>query len=48
MKAMVLKAPGALIQEDLERPSTGMGDSMIRVTHTGICGTTAWRMFWEC
>jgi L-iditol 2-dehydrogenase len=39
MKAMVLNAPHALGLEDIERPSAGTGEALIRVTHTGVCGT---------
>jgi 2-desacetyl-2-hydroxyethyl bacteriochlorophyllide A dehydrogenase len=39
MKAMVLKAPGELVLDEVSRPSTSAGDVLIRVTHTGICGT---------
>lgn len=39
MKAMVLKAPGELVLDEVSRPSTGAGRVLIRVTHTGICGT---------
>src|SRR6202521_1111177 len=39
MKAMVLKAPGELVLDEVSRPSTSPGDVLIRVTHTGICGT---------
>jgi 2-desacetyl-2-hydroxyethyl bacteriochlorophyllide A dehydrogenase len=39
MKAMVLKAPGELVLDEVSRPSAGGADVLIRVTHTGICGT---------
>jgi 2-desacetyl-2-hydroxyethyl bacteriochlorophyllide A dehydrogenase len=39
MKAMVLKAPGELVLDEVSRPSASAGDVLIRVTHTGICGT---------
>jgi 2-desacetyl-2-hydroxyethyl bacteriochlorophyllide A dehydrogenase len=39
MKAMVLGAPSAVSLEDVEKPNTGTGDSIVRVTHSGICGT---------
>lgn len=39
MKAMVLGAPSAVSLENVETPNTGAGDSIVRVTHSGICGT---------
>ena len=39
MKAMILKAPGELVLDEVSRPSTSTGQVLIRVTHTGICGT---------
>jgi L-iditol 2-dehydrogenase len=39
MKAMVLKAPGELVLDEVSRPSGGAGQVLIRVSHTGICGT---------
>jgi 2-desacetyl-2-hydroxyethyl bacteriochlorophyllide A dehydrogenase len=39
MKAMVLKAPGELALEEVARPVPGPGQMLIRVSHTGICGT---------
>jgi 2-desacetyl-2-hydroxyethyl bacteriochlorophyllide A dehydrogenase len=39
MKAMVLRAPGDIMLEDVEIPRTGAGQIVIRVTHTGVCGT---------
>jgi 2-desacetyl-2-hydroxyethyl bacteriochlorophyllide A dehydrogenase len=39
MKAMVLKAPGELVLDEVSRPGTSAGNVLIRVTHTGICGT---------
>jgi 2-desacetyl-2-hydroxyethyl bacteriochlorophyllide A dehydrogenase len=39
MKAMVLKAPGELVLDEVSRPGASEGDVLIRVTHTGICGT---------
>jgi 2-desacetyl-2-hydroxyethyl bacteriochlorophyllide A dehydrogenase len=39
MKAMVLKAPGELVLDEVSRPVAGEGDVLVRVTHTGICGT---------
>src|SRR5688500_17046311 len=39
MKAMVLTAPGELGLEDVPRPAPSVGDVLVRVTHSGICGT---------
>ena len=39
MRAMVLTAPGELVQEEVARPARAAGDVLVRVTHSGICGT---------
>ena len=39
MKAMVLTAPGELGLEEVPRPASSVGDVLVRVTHSGICGT---------
>ena len=39
MRAMVLTAPKALQAEDVSRPLASGGDVLVRVTHSGICGT---------
>ena len=39
MKAMVLTAPGELGQEEVARPAPASNDVLVRVTHSGICGT---------
>ena len=39
MKGMVLKAPRELAREDVPRPAAGAGQILIRVTHSGVCGT---------
>ena len=39
MKAMVLKSPGALGQEEVERPLIEGGTTLVRITHSGVCGT---------
>ena len=39
MRAMVLTAPGELVQDELARPTAGAGQVLVRVTHSGICGT---------
>jgi 2-desacetyl-2-hydroxyethyl bacteriochlorophyllide A dehydrogenase len=39
MKAMVLKAPRDLVLDEVSRPGAGAGQVLIRVTHSGVCGT---------
>lgn len=39
MKAMVLTAPHELVREDVARPGLPPGHVLVRVTHSGICGT---------
>jgi len=39
MKAMVLRAPWELVQDEVSRPDVTGGDVLVRVTHSGICGT---------
>ena len=39
MKAMVLKAPRELVPDEVARPGPDAGRVLIRVTHSGICGT---------
>lgn len=39
MKAMVLRAPHDLGLEDVERPRPGLGEVLVRVTNSGVCGT---------
>ena len=39
MKAMVLTAPGELVQDEVARPAGGPGQALVRVTQSGICGT---------
>jgi L-iditol 2-dehydrogenase len=39
MKAMVLTGPGELVLDEVARPAQGAGDVLVRVTHSGICGT---------
>lgn len=39
MKGMVLESPRTLALEDVPRPSAGAGEILIRVTHSGVCGT---------
>src|ERR1700689_3321574 len=39
MKAMVLRAPGDVGFEDIDRPKPRSGEVLVRVSHSGICGT---------
>lgn len=39
MKAMVLKSPAELIEEEVACPSPGVGETLVRVTNSGVCGT---------
>ena len=39
MKAMLLTAPGELVRDDVPRPGPEQGQLLVRVTHSGICGT---------
>src|SRR5712692_8686602 len=39
MRAMVLRAPGDLVLDDVARPRHDAGTVLVRVTHSGICGT---------
>ena len=39
MRAMILTAPRALAAGEAPRPSTTDGRALVRVTHSGICGT---------
>lgn len=39
MKAMVLKGPSTLVQEELAHPAPGPGETLVRITHSGVCGT---------
>ena len=39
MKAMVLKAPGELAMDRVPLPAPGAGQVLVRITHTGLCGT---------
>jgi L-iditol 2-dehydrogenase len=36
---MVLRAPGQLALEEIARPAAGWGEVLVRVTHSGLCGT---------
>ncbi len=39
MKAMVLRAPGDLALNDVEPPQVPAGHVLVRITHSGLCGT---------
>ena len=39
MKAMVLRAPRELGLAEVERPAIGHNEVLVRVTHSGVCGT---------
>jgi len=39
MRAMVLSAPNELALGEVARPAIGEGQVLVRVTHSGICGT---------
>lgn len=39
MKAMVLRGPRDLGLAEVERPALGLGQVLVRVTHSGVCGT---------
>ncbi len=39
MKAMVLTSPGELVLDEVARPDAGARNVLVRVTHSGICGT---------
>src|SRR5262245_22879861 len=39
MKAMVLTAPRTLVRDEVARPGATSGEVLVRVMHSGICGT---------
>ena len=39
MKAMVLRAPSDLVLDEVARPQPALGQVLVRVTHSGVCGT---------
>ena len=39
MKAMVLQNPEKLVQEEIEEPKLEMGSTLVKITHSGVCGT---------
>ncbi len=39
MKAMVLKGPSKLTLDEVARPAIKEGHVLVRITHSGLCGT---------
>ena len=39
MKAMVLDNPNSVGLETVSKPNSDQGNSIVRVTHSGVCGT---------
>jgi 2-desacetyl-2-hydroxyethyl bacteriochlorophyllide A dehydrogenase len=39
MKAMVLRAPSDLVLDEVARPQPAAGQVVVRITHSGVCGT---------
>jgi 2-desacetyl-2-hydroxyethyl bacteriochlorophyllide A dehydrogenase len=39
MKAMVLNCPGSVVRTDWPDPTFPIGDALVRVSHSGVCGT---------
>jgi L-iditol 2-dehydrogenase len=39
MKAMVLRAPSDLVLDDVAEPQVPAGHALVRITHSGLCGT---------
>jgi 2-desacetyl-2-hydroxyethyl bacteriochlorophyllide A dehydrogenase len=39
MKAMVLRAPSDLVLDEIARPQAAPGQVVVRITHSGVCGT---------
>jgi 2-desacetyl-2-hydroxyethyl bacteriochlorophyllide A dehydrogenase len=44
MKAMVLRAPSDLVVDEVARPQGAPGQVVVRITHSGVCGTD-WKIF---
>ncbi len=44
MKAMVLRSPSDLVLDEVARPQPAPGQAIVRITHSGICGTD-WKIF---
>src|SRR5437867_13440240 len=36
---MVLRAPSDLVEDEVARPQPGPGQVLVRITHSGVCGT---------
>jgi 2-desacetyl-2-hydroxyethyl bacteriochlorophyllide A dehydrogenase len=41
MKAMVLEAPNVIAERERDIPTPAAGEALVKITHTGICGTDA-------
>ena len=41
---MVLRAPSDLVLDEVARPQPGPGQVLVRITHSGICGTD-WKIY---
>src|SRR5260370_10804707 len=39
MRAMVLRGPGEITGDEVARPSLKDGHVLVRITHSGLCGT---------
>jgi len=39
MKAMVLRGPSKLSLDEVARPAVKEGQVLVRITHSGLCGT---------
>ena len=44
MKAMVLRAPSDLVPGEVARPQADAGQVLVRITHSGVCGTD-WKIY---
>ena len=44
MKAMVLRAPSNLSLDEVAQPEAGAGQVLVRITHSGVCGTD-WKIY---
>jgi len=44
VKAMVLRAPSDLVLDEVARPQPAAGQVLVRITHSGICGTD-WKIY---
>jgi threonine dehydrogenase-like Zn-dependent dehydrogenase len=41
---MVLRAPADLVLDEVARPQPAAGQVLVRITHSGICGTD-WKIY---